>query len=272
MTYIIQATMICSNMCRISEFDGNSKMVECSSSENENSRLLEVAFDTVSATGARVSRIEIDGKVYWAKQIEEVKGRSRLFKSSPQCLFDKELAALENLRKRGASVPKLIGRTTSFFLLEDAGRTLHSMWCQTEHDAYGRAHATEQAAITLSAMHHKGIAHGRPVARDICWDGVLIRFVDLENYAPALNCQSGFARDLLLFIHSVLSHPVQDDAAVMTAINAYNQRDTIGVWDHARTMVRRYGWLEVFTRPLQLRKYPHALEFKSLPRLRSLFS
>ncbi len=245
---------------------GNSHLSKC-----DEAKLLQLVADTVSATDARVSQVEIKGKVYWAKQVEKVKGRSRVFKISPQKLFDKELVAFENLRQRGAPVPKVVARGERFFVLEDAGQTLHSLWRHHGYDAGNRAQATIQAAIALSAMHQSGVAHGRPVARDVCWDGADIRFVDLENYLPSRNHRKGFSRDLLLFIHSVCSQPVKDQAAIKAAIDAYRERDIIGVWKYACKLVHRYGWLEVFTRPLQMRKDPHALEFKSLPKVRALF-
>lgn len=221
---------------------------------------------------SRVSTFEYGGQKLWVKQIELTSGRSRFFKPAPRHNFDCEIKAYEELRSKEAAVPDMLLKSSRYFVLADAGPTLEAFWRDDEIDQETRVLASKKAGQALAQLHALGVAHGRPVARDVCWDGKQVLFLDFENHSHRRNGVRGRAFDLLCFFHSVCSQPVKDEVALQASIDGYKRNDQTGVWQEASVLVRRFGWLEVFTRPIQTRKSPHAREFKSLPIVRQIFT
>ncbi|WP_380057748.1 lipopolysaccharide kinase InaA family protein [Falsihalocynthiibacter sp. SS001] len=219
----------------------------------------------------RVSSFEFEDRRYWVKQAEVVKGRMRLFKPAPKRNFIRELNAYKTLHSMGVPVPEVVMEGETYFVLEDVGPTLSSLWRADTPSVAARAEVSAQAGIALARLHALGSSHGRPVAKDICWDGSEITFLDLENYSPRRNGARGRARDVLCFVHSLCSQPVTDDIALQAATDGYRENDCHGVWEEARAFTHRWGFVEFFTRPIQMRKEPHAREFKSLPKVLKIF-
>lgn len=226
----------------------------------------------MKAKPVRVSKFEHDGQSYWVKRTETNLGVRRVFKLRPAHAFERELKIYDDLAARGLPVPGIVLRGEGFAVFQDGGVTVESFWRKQSTDAGLRRAASVAAIEALGRMHSQGISHGRPVARDILWDGTRITFVDFENYSAKRNTLSGHAFDLLCLMHSLCAQPVQDRDLIDELGQIYRSQDALGVWGEAKRLVARYGWLEVLTRPIQARKPPHAREFKSLRIVRNMFS
>lgn len=221
---------------------------------------------------SRVSRMVFEGQRYWVKRVELVTGRTRILKPAPKHIFRREMRIYEELKSKGVPVPEMVLKGAEFVVFEDGGPTLENFWRDADLDTEKRAFISRQTAQALAHLHALGISHGRPVARDICWDGKKATFLDFENYSERRNSTRGRAIDLLCFVHSLCSQIIRDEVALTAAIEGYRESDKIGVWEEARVLVRRYRWLDVLTYPLQARKDPHAREFKALPKMREIFA
>lgn len=220
---------------------------------------------------ARVSSFEFEGQRYWIKQVEQTTGRTRILKPAPKHGFSREIKAYEALSAKGAPVPEILIRNAQYVVFTDAGRTLSFYWRDEKVHPKERASVSKQAGEALARLHSLGVSHGRPVVRDICWNGNRITFLDFENYSIRRNGVRGRAFDLLCFVHSICSQPIKDEAALEAAIDGYRKMDQDNVWNEARILARRLRWIEVLSRPMQKRKDPHAREFKSLPKVRKIF-
>lgn len=241
-------------------------------SQSQQAALLKAVETHLLGNTARVSSFVFEGQHYWIKQVESVKGRTRFLKPAPKRIFQREMRIHEELETKGVPVPEMLVKTAQFVVFEDAGSTLESYWRDEDMESKTRANVSNQAAKALAQVHASGVSHGRPVARDICWNGKKAMFLDFENYSERRNGLRGHAFDLLCFVHSVCSQPIEDDAALAATLDGYRQNDNIGVWEAARVLAHRLRWIEVLSRPIQARKDPHAKEFKSLPKVREIFA
>lgn len=158
--------------------------------------------------GARVQRLTWDGRAFWLKRPERVRKslRWRLQKGDPLRALAREQAVLASLRDLGAPVPRMVAAGPDYLVLEDAGPTLANLFADAATTAPEAARAAIAAAAALGRLHARGLAHGRPYLRDLCWDGARITMIDFESFR-ARNGAGRQGRDLVLFLASLLAQP-----------------------------------------------------------------
>jgi tRNA A-37 threonylcarbamoyl transferase component Bud32 len=174
---------------------------------------------------ARVVRLDWNGRPVWLKRPEVPPSlRWRLQKGDPMRAFRREAAGLRLLAGLGVPVPRIVGSGADFLILEDAGPTLETLFAAAagpgaERGAAERIAAVQAAAAVLAGLHRRGLAHGRPYLRDICWDGAAVTLIDFERFRP----QGGAGRqgfDIVLFLASLLGTPEAARADAAAACDA----------------------------------------------------
>lgn len=155
--------------------------------------------------GGRVQRLTWGGRAFWLKRPEARRKslRWRLQKGDPLAAFGRERAGLAAARDLGAPVPRLLAAGPDYLVLEDAGPTLAALLAE---GAPAAGPAVTEAAAALGRLHARGLAHGRPYLRDLCWDGARVTMIDLESFRPR-NGAGRQGRDAVLFFASLLSAP-----------------------------------------------------------------
>lgn len=205
----------------------------------ESKILAPMVADALSRSDDRVQALQLpDGRRFWLKRIERLSGRMRLQKGDPAQAFEAEREGLEYLAAKGMPVPEVVLWGDDYFVLPDAGPTLVDVAARAD----GKA-AFEAAGKALGLLHWAGLVHGRPAVRDICWDGEIARFIDLERFKPAR--RSGFwqAMDVLIFSHSVDVQWGDDPALVEAALRAYDANSPDGAMARARRLAKGLFWL-----------------------------
>ncbi|SLN26692.1 Lipopolysaccharide kinase (Kdo/WaaP) family protein [Pseudoruegeria aquimaris] len=221
---------------------------------------------------ARVAPVEVGGQRVWVKQKERPPLRRRLTKGDSAKAFEAERRALHTLGERGVPVPKILAEGPDFMALSDSGTSLQAMLRQDGWPEAERRAAFEAAARELAAMHGKGLSHGRPAPRDICWQEGRITFLDLERYSPSRNTPKGHRNDLVIFLFNIFATLGRDCPEAQAAAAAYRAADPGGVWEAASALCARLRWVEPLSRPLRNRKDKKNLEFKAVPLTLALFS
>jgi tRNA A-37 threonylcarbamoyl transferase component Bud32 len=171
-------------------------------------------------TGARrVSPIEIDGAPAWLKDFDQPSppkwaglqraahavARLDLLKPAPTLAGPAgaaaEAGAIRRCREAGARVPEILWIKGARLALSDIGETLRDM---QRRGAPAIADATMAAAGELARLHRHGIVHGRPILRNMTWNGARVGFLDFEERPlEVMPIESAAARDVLLLLMSV---------------------------------------------------------------------
>ncbi len=218
----------------------------------------------------RVSKLRVDGRDFYVKMAEtHANWRWRLQKGDPQAAFARERSLLDAFGARGAAVSEVVTQDDVRIVLADHGTPLHRLLVNRDaaRDAF---HA---AGLALAALHGKGLAHGRPSLRDLCWDGSRVTFLDLEAGAKLDATARDKARDLLLLLHSALMFDPDAPAAAQTILRAYRGQNDAEVWAAVQRLARWLRWLEIPAAPLMwwhdLRKKKRS-EYRALRQLRPL--
>ncbi|MCT8159843.1 phosphotransferase [Pseudoruegeria sp. SHC-113] len=221
---------------------------------------------------ARVARIDVDGEVIWVKRKQPERLRRRLTKGDSAKAFEAERSALHELADKGAPVPKILCEGADFMALSDSGISLHEMLRKEARGQEERVQAYAEAARALAALHGKGLSHGRPAPRDICWKDGRITFLDLERYAPSRNTVKGHRNDLVIFLYNVFATVGRDCPEAHAAAESYRAQDPGGIWQAAEGLCSRLRWVAPLSRPLQMRAGKKSWEFKAIPLTLDLFS
>ncbi|WP_226779170.1 hypothetical protein [Oceaniglobus trochenteri] len=209
----------------------------------------------------RVQHIIHDGKTIWLKRRERLGPVRRLQKGDSARAFEAERAALHEWAALGAPAPRILAEGPEFFAMADSGRPLHTLMT----DDAAHLPAFRAAARALADLHRRGLSHGRPSLKDICWDGEKITFLDLERYAPRRNTPKGHAMDLVMFVFNGLTVGRGMTPEMAAAIETYRAEDPAHVWEAARAWCHRMRWIDWLTKPIQMRGPGKAKEFKAIP-------
>ena len=217
---------------------------------------------------ARIGRIEHLGQVFWVKREEELSWRLRLQKGASASAFERERRALHQLGGRHPAVPPIVAEGADFFVLPDAGPSLETLLRRNRNpdlEADQRHRAFADGGAALAGFHAKGLTHGRPYLKDVCWNDGDITFLDFENYRPRRNTIRGHAYDVVIFFFSGLALAGAPVRELDIARQAYRDNDPGGVWEHAQNLVRKRRWVNWLTKPIQARRGGKAKEFKAIP-------
>lgn len=216
--------------------------MECNSCLSD--RLFEIAS---KIHGKRIARIKVDGTAYWIKYREEIKSlRHKALKGNASESFEREVIMLDNFSKLGVPVPKIMARSKSFVVLSDQGQDLtHVLEVKKNSETVLRS-----VGQAIASLHAHGLSHGRPCLRDICWDGQKITFLDLEAGASLNATPHRQARDILLFLHSLLTeYPLIGNQAFLF-LDEYAKTDEKNIIPKAMTLANRLILLEWIVAPI----------------------
>lgn len=225
-------------------------------------QLIETHLDR---SNERIALLTHQGQPIWVKQPEEL-GRSvlRITKGDGRKSFERERAALRQLRELGVSVPEILAEGPDFFAISDCGVSLNNMLYFRTHPASERVMVFEKAGAALANLHSRGISHGRPSLRDTCWDGKRIAFIDFERFDLSRPTPRGPAQDVVMFLLNAFSQTLHTCPEIDAAIAGYKANDSAGIWAEACRLGRRLRWTNWLTKPIQ-RKRVGAKEFKAIP-------
>ena len=162
-----------------------------------------------------------DGRRFWLKRVERLSGRLRLQKGNPARAFAAERAGLQLLADEGLPVADVELAGPDWVLMRDAGPVLPEVVADPARSEAEQLEAFRQAGRALGLLHWSGIAHGRPAVRDICWDGKVARFIDLERFRRA--GRGGFwqAADVVMLAQTAYTQWPNDARWLDAALAAY---------------------------------------------------
>jgi tRNA A-37 threonylcarbamoyl transferase component Bud32 len=217
------------------------------------SRLLSEVLLQKSYTSpsGRIAFFRHNGCGYWVKRPESLGKFRRLQKGDADKSFQREVSLLKQFRASGAAVVPIAAETTECVILPDMGPTVHTLSATMPAVEFGMV--LERAAQALADLHKRGLCHGRPRLRDICWTGSDICFLDLEAGAQLNAPRWRQALDLLLMVHSVFHNRPRIDQHVPALLQTYAQAGQGGVLALAQRMAHRLSLLRYLARPLAAR-------------------
>lgn len=214
---------------------------------------------------ARIRRLEQGGMAYWAKKPETLSLKWRLQKGDPAVAFKADMDGLHALADAGVPVPEVVAEGPDFVVTRDSGPILSDLLVAQTGTVEERTRAMEAAGRELARMHGLGLSHGRPAAKDMCWDGSRLTFLDFERYCAQRNTMKGHMQDLIIFVHSCFAFAQAELPEIEAACAAYRAQDTKAVWDMAAAWCTKKWWLDPLTKPLQWGNREGAKEFKAIP-------
>jgi tRNA A-37 threonylcarbamoyl transferase component Bud32 len=191
---------------------------------------------------ARVRSLTLpDGQRFWLKRIEVLPLRMRLQKGDAQAAFEAERTGLRVLGVVGLPVAPIALDGPDYIVLPDVGKTLNIILNEAPPDE--RLAAFRAAGSSLARLHSMGFVHGRPAIRDICWDGVEARFIDLERFSVKRRGVFYQALDVILFVQTVMTATGGPVPELEAALSAYVAAAPQNVMPKVRRVVWWLGWL-----------------------------
>lgn len=213
---------------------------------------------------ARVLEIAIGGRRYWMKQRERYETiRKRLSKGDASDALHREGRNLRELAQQGIPVPEIVATDESYLVVSDCGKTLNDLFLATEYQVEAGILAFTEAGRALADLHRKGLALGRGKAKDFCWDGKRICFIDLEVSPLRFQPATSGRRNLVNFIfysYFVAFHSGRDiELELRGFLRGYletGEADTLATFAAARRWARRRWWLAALSMPVALLRPP----------------
>ena len=154
-----------------------------------------------------------------------------------------EVKRLKLLQARGINVPEVLVHSDSWFVMTDKGDSLRHLLHSNSLSESERLTLLTQAVKALAQLHSAGMWHGRPVLRDLMWDGNAIAFVDFEeDVGSKLSLQQCQVRDILIFLHNVTRYSQfskwSNQQVVNSCIQTYRANAPAQVWGEALLVVK----------------------------------
>ncbi|MDP3195242.1 serine/threonine protein phosphatase [Tabrizicola sp.] len=181
-----------------------------------------------------------DGRRFWLKRVERLSGRLRVQKGDPAKAFAAERQGLQALSDAGLAVAAVVAEGADWVLMPDAGPVLPEVVADPGRGDAEKLRAFAEAGRALGRLHWAGMAHGRPAVRDVCWDGVQARFIDLERFRRAKRAGFWQAADVVMFAQTAFTAWPEDNRWLEAALEAY----AVSAPEGALAAVRRLAvWL-----------------------------
>ncbi|MEQ9695843.1 lipopolysaccharide kinase InaA family protein [Shimia sp. SDUM112013] len=220
----------------------------------------------------RIEKLSVENRTYWVKRREQLSLSLRLRKGNADRAFERERAALKTLSAAGLPVAGIVAEGPDFFVTPDSGVPLSRLLAQGTLSEDARQRIIVEAARGLAQFHTKGVSHGHPRIKDVCWNAAedAVCFIDLERFDAHTNTPKGHARDIVVFFYSLI-HAGVAPAKLDAAKQAYLAQDTAENWELAKRYCRKLVPLEWLTRPLQHLPKGKGREFKTIPRVMAFF-
>ncbi|WP_071798620.1 lipopolysaccharide kinase InaA family protein [Natronohydrobacter thiooxidans] len=206
-------------------------------------RLLQIAR---ALPPRRLTPITHEGKSYFVKMPEQHASlRWRLQKGDPKAAFAREVELLRGFAAKGAAVARIVAAESDRIVLADHGTPLQSLVYRGQADAS----LMQRTGAALAELHARGLAHGRPSLRDICWNDKDLTFLDLEAGARLHARTRDKARDLSLLLHSVYATLGTETELAELALQGYRAAGSETVWRKTQSLSRNLWWLEYLAQP-----------------------
>jgi tRNA A-37 threonylcarbamoyl transferase component Bud32 len=209
-----------------------------------------------------VFSLELDGQKCWVKRRPASKKlrwhrlqalvasllRMRLFQPTvsqggPESLRN-EADRLACLREQRIPVPDVILCEDDFLVTDDRGVQL-DYWLRTLPSDEDRQHWLRQAIGLLSQVHAAGLAHGRPMPRDMVIRRGQLTLIDLEeDPVQVMSLAEAQARDVWLFMNSAVQL-LPDQASAAAVFSDYHRTMTVEAERALRRLValgRPFSW------------------------------
>jgi tRNA A-37 threonylcarbamoyl transferase component Bud32 len=170
--------------------------------------------------GPRTTRRTVGGRTVWRKRFDRpsppkwhrlqrfafLVTRNAVFKAVPSPDgpdgMRQEIETMRRFREIGVRVPEIVRTQETMIEMTDIGETLRALEGKGGEGAI--AGAVVGAASELARIHGRGLVHGRPILRNLTWDGSSIGFIDFEEELLAvMPLAAAQARDILLLLMSV---------------------------------------------------------------------
>jgi hypothetical protein len=195
----------------------------------------------------RVQAVDLpDGRRFWLKRIERLSGRLRMQKGDPVRAFAAERDGLLAFAEAGLPVAGVALEGPDWMLLPDAGPVLPAVVADPTRGDGEKLEAFARAGRALGLLHWAGMVHGRPAVRDICWDGVEARFIDLERFRRGRQGGLWQAADVVMFAQTAFTLWPEDGRWLDAALEAYALNAPEGAMDRVARLafwLAPLGWL-----------------------------
>jgi tRNA A-37 threonylcarbamoyl transferase component Bud32 len=213
----------------------------------------------------RMQPVDIPGLGrFWLKQAEPLSLRMRLQKGNPLAALERERKGLHLLGSIGLPVPALSGEGTDFLLTPDSGPNLAALLDRTDLRPADRQTAFAAAGRALAQLHLAGFAHGRPLMRDICWNGESAHLIDLERFSENRIRPWHMALDVVIFVQGWFTLRPHPGPELTAMLDAYRMTAGPACWAEVQGLARRLRLLGPVARAIS-RLRPRAREFRAVP-------
>lgn len=192
---------------------------------------------SLPAANCRIAPLEIDGVQTWLKDFDQPSPaewdrvqralfavtRLQMLRPVPSLSglegARNEIASIGRFEEIGARVPRVLWSEGSRLVISDIGETIREM--QRRLGASSIDGAVVAAARALSRIHGHGLVHGRPILRNMTWDGQTVGFLDFEERpTDVMPLEAAQARDVLLLLISIARRC--EPAVVKAVLAAYS--------------------------------------------------
>ena len=211
------------------------------------SELQQRVMSALAGPFRRVERLDLgDGRRFWLKRVERLSGRLRLQKGDPARAFAAEREGLRTLGAAGLPVAGIVAEGPGWIVMPDVGPSLPEVVAQSGLPEAQKLAAFARAGRALGDLHWAGMVHGRPAVRDICWDGTMARFIDLERFRPGRRGGLWQAADLVMFVQTCFTQWPDDPRWPDAALSAYASNAPPGSMARAARLawwLYPLGWL-----------------------------
>ena len=200
----------------------------------------------------RIFSFEFDGQKFWLKRIEKnIKGGflTKIFKPNPYRSFTAEIKKLEILNEANAPVPKIVLKSDEFFVIEDVGEPVASLFKYSTDEKF-KYEILLKAARALAGLHALNFAHGRPALRDIAIKNDEINFLDFESKFFSDDLELRKCRDLLVFIHELYRQKISNEL-VKETIDEYVKANGSEIYEHSLRLIVKFKPLYYLLRPFK---------------------
>ena len=202
----------------------------------------------IAAGSARVEKITHQGRTFWVKRPEVLRGKLRLYKGDPSLAFRNEREAVQRLADKGLPIAPLVAVGEDFIVFEAAGAPLKILLRFEDHPLEDRIAMMEGAATALATFHTAGVSHGRPNLKDILWQDGRARFIDFERCSISRDTARGHAEDVILFFFSAFAELEDSAVEIDAARTAYIAAGGAPFWDLAVQRISKLGWAYALSR------------------------
>lgn len=209
------------------------------------------------------SLVLADGRRFWMKQVEQLSLRLRVQKGNPEKACAAERAGLHALADHGLPVAPIAMEGPDYLVMPDVGPTLVMVAGDATRPEADRLAAFAAAGKALAQLHWAGLVHGRPAARDICWDGQAARFIDLERFSAGRRGGFWQAADVVMFVQTCFTQWPDDPRWCDATLAAYAANAPEGAMGRVQRLARQLAPLGWLARGL-LRLRPRSRELRAV--------